>query len=120
MVKYDIANRIANEIGITQETALEVIQRTLDYIIEGLSQSQRIEFREFGSFQVHIRKSRRVFDFQKSCEFIAPPRVIIKFRPGKNMRKMLATFRVEDVPPTRKRAPNKKKNIETLNNENNI
>ena len=43
MTKRDLAIRIANETGVAQVAVKEVIQKTLDYIIESLGKRDKIE-----------------------------------------------------------------------------
>ncbi len=52
MTKKDIAQRIAQDTGLTQLQVLDVIQRTFDAIIGALVTEGRIELRNFGVFAV--------------------------------------------------------------------
>ena len=56
LTKRNLAIRIAEETGLTQQQVVAVIQKTLDSIVESLRQGQTIEFRKFGVFDVRERR----------------------------------------------------------------
>ena len=59
MTKRDLVIRISNETGLVQQQVLDVVQKTLDYIAEAVSKGrQRMELRNFGVFEVKVRKAR--------------------------------------------------------------
>ena len=58
LTKRDLVTRISNETGLVQQQVLDVVQRTLDYIAEALSKGDKVELRNFGVFEVKIRKAR--------------------------------------------------------------
>jgi nucleoid DNA-binding protein len=87
MTKRDLVVRIGKETGLVQQRVLGVIQRTLDYISEALAQGQTVEFRNFGIFEVKVRKAhigRNPNAPERDVRI--PPRAVVKFRPGKEMR----------------------------------
>lgn len=87
MTKRDLVIRIADETGQTQEQVLEVIQKTLDYISEALAEGKTIELRNFGVFEVKIRKARIGRNPNSPDHDVPiPPRAVVKFKPGKEMR----------------------------------
>jgi nucleoid DNA-binding protein len=51
--KRDIAKKTADETGLKQQLALQVVQLVLDGIIEPLATEGRVELRNFGVFAVH-------------------------------------------------------------------
>ena len=87
MTKRDLVVRIAAETGLIQEQVLIVVQKTLDYIAEAVAQGNNVELRNFGVFEVKIRKARigRNPNAPETDEPI-PPRAVVKFKPGKEMR----------------------------------
>lgn len=87
MTKRDLVIRIADETGQTQEQVLEVVQKTLDYISEALAEGKTIELRNFGVFEVKIRKARIGRNPNSPDHDVPiPPRAVVKFKPGKEMR----------------------------------
>ena len=97
MTKRDFVVKIAHETGLTQNQVLMVIQKTLDYIADELAAARNIELRNFGIFEVKIRKSRKGRNPNKpENEVVIPERVVVKFRPGKELKD-----RVEQIKPAK-------------------
>ena len=87
MTKRDLVVRISRETGIIQEDVQTVLQKTLDYISDGLVQGDHIEFRDFGVFEVHVRQSRVGRNPNKPEDVVQiPERKVVKFKPGKLMK----------------------------------
>jgi len=87
MTKRELAKRIADQTGLTQQKVHRVIQKTLDGILESLIRGETIEFRDFGVFEVKQRKARLGRNPNQPDHTVAiPPRRIVKFRPGKSMK----------------------------------
>lgn len=87
LTKRDLVTRISNETGVVQHKVFEVIQKTLDYITDSVSEGRNVELRKFGVFEVRLTK-RRVGRNPKQPEqnFDIPPRATVKFKPGKVMK----------------------------------
>jgi len=90
MTKRDLVVRISKETGITQEDVYTVIQKTLDYITDGLTKGDHIEFRDFGVFEASIRKARIGRNPNKPDQVVnIPERKVVKFKPGKKMKEQV-------------------------------
>jgi len=90
MTKRDLAIRIANETGIPQVAVKEVIQKTLDHIIESLTKNDTIELRNFGVFMVKRRDARVGRNPNKpEQEVKIPAKIVPYFKPGKEMKKLV-------------------------------
>ena len=89
MRKRDIVLKISQETEIKQVVVKEVVQRTFDTILEALKQGKRIELRNFGVFQVKMRK-RRIGRNPKTGEVVpVPQRHTVVFKPGLEMKKYI-------------------------------
>jgi nucleoid DNA-binding protein len=87
MTKRDLVVRISQESGMVQQQVLDVVQKTLDYISEAVAQGQTVELRNFGVFEVKIRKARVGRNPNSPAQDVRiPPRAVVKFKPGKEMR----------------------------------
>ena len=87
MTKRDLVTRISNDTGLIQQDVLAVVQKTLDYITEALLKGETVELRNFGVFEVKLRKpriGRNPNDPGKDVQI--PARAVVKFKPGKVMR----------------------------------
>lgn len=87
MTKRDLVLRIAKETGLVQEDVLAVLQKILDYIIEGLAKGENIEFRNFGVFEVQNRKARIGRNPKQPTHVVTiPARKVVKFKMGRIMK----------------------------------
>lgn len=87
MTKRDLVVRISNDTGMIQQDVQTVIQRALDILSEVLAQGQTVELRNFGVFEVKLRKSRVGRNPNvPSHEVRIPPRAVVKFKAGKELR----------------------------------
>ena len=92
LTKRDLVTRISNETGAVQQQVLDVVQKTLDYIAEALARGDKVELRNFGVFEVKVRKARigrnpnspegnarrSAEDRQQSRRFLSPAGVVFK------------------------------------------
>src|SRR6266849_4428543 len=91
LTKRDLVIRISSETGLIQQQVLDVVQKTLDYIAEGLAKGQKVELRNFGVFDVKIRKARIGRNPNApETDVPIPERSVVKFKPGKEMRAQVA------------------------------
>jgi DNA-binding protein HU-beta/integration host factor subunit alpha len=87
MTKRDLVVRIAKDTGLIQEQVMDVVQKTLDYISAAVAQGKTIELRNFGVFEVKIRKARIGRNPNApAADVPIPQRAVVKFKPGKEMR----------------------------------
>src|ERR1700704_3289149 len=87
MTKRDLVMRISNETGLVQQDVLKVVQKTLDYISDAVAKGEKVELRNFGVFEVKIRKARigRNPNAPETAVPI-PRRAVVKFKCVKEMR----------------------------------
>ena len=91
LTKRELVAQIASETGLTQLEVFDVVQKTLDGIVDALSAGKHVEFREFGVFEVTTRKARIGRNPNRPEDVVMiPVRRVVKFKPGKRMRDMLA------------------------------
>ncbi|MSU26636.1 MAG: integration host factor subunit beta [Pedosphaera sp.] len=87
MTKRDLVLRISNETNLSQQEVLEVVQKTLNYITEALAKEDTVELRNFGVFEVKVRKARIGRNPNAPAHDVPiPPRAVVKFKAGKEMR----------------------------------
>lgn len=90
ITKKVLIQKISNQLGIHHNDVRNVIQTFLDQVIDYLEKGERIEFRDFGVFQIVVRKQkigRNPKDVQQ--EVLIPARQVVKFIPGKKMRESI-------------------------------
>ena len=90
MTKKKLINSIAQEKGIHPSDVRHVIQAFLDKMTDSLSTGERLEFRDFGVFEV-VRRKQKIGRNPKnaSVPIVIPERSAVKFTPGKRMRKLI-------------------------------
>lgn len=99
LTKRDLVIRISNETGLIQQQVLDVVQKTLDYIAEALAKGDKVELRNFGVFEVKVRKARIGRNPNSpETDVPIPERSVVKFKPGKEMR--AEVFKIEPSPRT--------------------
>ena len=87
MTKRDLVMRIAKETGLIQQDVFAVLQKTLDHIVESLAKGESVEFRNFGVFEVRVRKSRIGRNPNKPTHVVTiPTRKVVKFKMGRIMK----------------------------------
>jgi nucleoid DNA-binding protein len=87
LTKRDLVIRISNEAGLGQQQVFGVVQKTLDYISEALAKGDKVELRNFGVFEVKVRKARVGRNPNKpKIDVPIPARSTVKFKAGKEMR----------------------------------
>ena len=90
MTKRDLVVRIAKDTGLIQEQVMDVVQKTLDYISAAVAEGKTIELRNFGVFEVKIRKARIGRNPKApTADVPIPQRAVVKFKPGKEMREVV-------------------------------
>src|SRR6266480_3175654 len=87
LTKRDLITRISDETGIVQHNVLKVVQKTLNSIAEALAKGDKVELRNFGVFEVKVRKARIGRNPNApETDVPIPERAVVKFKPGKEMR----------------------------------
>jgi len=87
LTKRDLVIRISSETGMVQQHVLSVVQKTLDYIAQTLANGDKVELRNFGVFEVKVRKARIGRNPNApETDVPIPERAVVKFKPGKEMR----------------------------------
>jgi nucleoid DNA-binding protein len=95
LTKRDIVLSIHNEVKddypeVPQKAVRDVVQLTLDAIVDALAEGRNVELRNFGVFEVQVRKSRVGRNPNKpDKDVIIPERAVIKFKAGKELRGLL-------------------------------
>lgn len=102
MTKKKLINSISQDKGIHPNDVRHVIQAFLDKITDCLSQGERLEFREFGVFEVVERKQKIGRNPKNAAvPIVIPARLAVKFTPGKKMRQVVENEQEEFVGASR-------------------
>lgn len=86
LTKRDLYTRISRETGLDEMKVLLIIQKLMDSIAEGVARGKKVEIRDFGVFEVKVRRPRIGRDPHKpEIDVHIPARAVVKFKPGKAM-----------------------------------
>jgi integration host factor subunit beta len=93
VTKKDMAKAIAEDMGLTQIQAKEIVQKVFDGITETLLQEGRIELRNFGVFEVKQRKPRTARNPRNGEKVKVPARTVVTFKPGREMEERVGQLK---------------------------
>ena len=90
VTKKKLIQTISQTKGLHPNDVRNVIQAFLDAMTDSLSQGDRLEFRDFGVFEVVERKQKIGRNPKNAAvPIVIPARKAVKFTPGKKMRKLI-------------------------------
>ncbi len=88
--KREIAERVAQQSGLAQVEVKQVIQMLFDEIVKEVCAGNRLEFRDFGVFEVVVRKPRTGRNPRTGQKVVVPPKTVVTFKMGKVMKEKVA------------------------------
>lgn len=86
ITKKELVNRIADRSKQTKVVVKDIVQQFLDEIVRELSAGNRLEFREFGVFEVKERAARTAQNPRTLEKVEVPAKRVVKFKVGRLMR----------------------------------
>ncbi len=99
LTKKDFVDTVAQNCGADRDIVREVLQCFLDQVVERLSTGERIEFRDFGVFEVRQRAARTAQNPKTLQRVAVPPRRTVKFKPGRLMKDRMSVRPEPSSPP---------------------
>ena len=98
LTKRDIVLDIYDKTDFPQKEVRETVQLTLDAIANALSEGRNVELRNFGVFEVQVRKSRIGRNPNKpETDVVIPKRAVIKFKAGKELKARLQNIDIDTL-----------------------
>jgi nucleoid DNA-binding protein len=98
VTKKEIVKKISDDIGLTQLKTKDIVQRTLDAIIQTLVTEGRIELRNFGVFEVKQRAPRKARNPRTGDKVFVPSKNVVTFKPGKEMEELVRNMDPANLP----------------------
>src|ERR1035437_2232794 len=87
LTKRDLVLRICEDTDLVQQHVFDIVQRTFDHIVQALAKGEKVELRNFGIFEVRVRKARTGRNpSAPGTEGPIPERCVGKFKAGREMR----------------------------------
>lgn len=98
LTKRDIVLDIYQRTSYPQKEVKEIVQMTLDVIARSLSEGRNVELRNFGVFDLQIRKARVGRNPNKpEVDVVIPRRAVVKFKVGKDLKAKLKELNLDDL-----------------------
>ncbi len=90
VTKKNLVQHISQKYGLQPNDVQKVVQEFLDQVTDALSKGDRLEFRDFGVFEV-VHRKQKIGRNPKNAEvpIVIPARNVVKFTPGKKMKSVV-------------------------------
>jgi len=89
ITKKVLVDQIAQRTGQKRVVAKQIIQEFLDQVIDEIAEGNRLEFRDFGVFEVKHRAPRMAQNPKTLERVPVPAKRTVKFKAGRRMRESL-------------------------------
>lgn len=91
VTKKKLVQTISQTQSLHPNDVRNVIQSFLDQMTDALVKGERLEFRDFGVFEIVERKQKIGRNPKNAAvSIVIPARKVVKFTPGKKMKKMIS------------------------------
>lgn len=97
ITKKELIDRIAEQTQAKRVTVKCIIQAFLDEITRELCDNNRLEFRDFGVFEIKTRAARTAQNPKTLARVEVPAKRTVKFKMGRLMREHLCARAVESA-----------------------
>lgn len=91
ITKKELIDQIADATKQKRVVVKKIVQSFLNSIIVELGKSNRLEFRDFGVFEVKQRRARMAQNPKTLAPVEVPPKQTVKFKVGRLMRQTLTS-----------------------------
>ena len=105
ITKKELIDQIADVTGQKRVVVKDIVQNFLDNIITELGRGNRLEFREFGVFEVKKRRARMAQNPKTLEPVEVPPKRTVKFKVGRVMKQVLTDNNPRPRAPARRQRP---------------
>ncbi len=92
ITKQQLIYRISETTGQKKVVTKDIIQSFIDEIIAELGKGNRLEFREFGVFELKERAPRKARNPQTGESVYVPAKRVVHFKPGRMMKEKVLGF----------------------------
>ena len=89
VTKKDLIDRIAETTGQKRSDVKTAVQAFLDEVISELGKGNRLEFRDFGVFEIRDRKARTAQNPKTLERVKVPAKKVVKFKVGRLMQRTI-------------------------------
>ncbi len=99
ITKKSLIHKISQKKGMHPNDVRNIVQAFLDEMTDSLVSGDRLEFRDFGVFEIVERKKKIGRNPKNpSVPITIPARKAVKFTPGKKMKKLIESPNLSHSP----------------------
>ena len=98
VTKKDLVDRIADRTTCKRVIVKRVVQQFLDEIVAELGEGNRLEFRDFGVFEIRARAARVAQNPKTMEKVYVPCKRTVKFKIGRLMKERLFADEADPTP----------------------
>jgi integration host factor subunit beta len=99
VTKKDLVDRIAEKSACKRVIVKRIVQTFLDEIVSELGEGNRLEFRDFGVFEIRSRAARVAQNPKTMEKVYVPCKRTVKFKIGRLMKQRLFADEDDSSPP---------------------
>lgn len=99
VTKKELIDNIADATGEKRVVVKKVVQSFLDSIVVELGKGNRLEFRDFGVFEIKQRRARMAQNPKTLQPVHVPPKRTVKFKVGRLMKQTLTNDAEDQASP---------------------
>lgn len=89
ITKSDLANNISEKLGISVLACEDIINQTLEAIMNQASENNILHIKNFGSFSVHSKKPRPGMDISKQKAITIAEKTVLRFSATRKLRQLV-------------------------------
>ncbi len=86
ITKKELVEQVAQRTGADRGETRKIVQAFLDAVVQELNRGNRLEFRDFGVFEVRQRAPRMAQNPKTMEKVKVPAKRSVRFKPGRLMR----------------------------------
>ena len=86
VTRADLAEAVHKEVGLSRQDCAELVERTLELVVEALERGEEVKLSGFGVFQVRDKRARVGRNPKTGEPAAIDPRRVISFRASQLMK----------------------------------
>ena len=86
LTRADLCDAVHDAVGLSRAECADLVERTLDLIVEALERGETVKLSGFGVFQVRDKRARMGRNPKTGVEVPILPRRVLVFRPSQVLR----------------------------------
>jgi nucleoid DNA-binding protein len=98
ITKREMVSDLSDLTGLTQADVSLVVENFIDLVAKRLGEGSDVTFRTFGTFEVKVAKAKIGRNPNlKNSEVTIPARCTVKFKPGRELKDLVAKVPVAKI-----------------------